>query len=339
MGIFDRIKDKAHEVANRAQPAQQAAPAYEEPAAGFDEDDPTADEDADPFGGYFVTNSDWYERHLRSAFHFGHFDPDDLDRFYFAYFELEEAEGEERLPAEMARYGISSKDEWGLIWASFLRRHFSGLSEQAMQEKFLVTMATARNQQTMLKMQAASAADPSLTEPVEGVTVEGWAQAAVAMANSGGEMAQAARALAPLGMDQARYERVNAEFQARMQRDTSFVIAQIYGKAFSAAQGVQGGYGLGSADGSLQQLGAEPCTFEQYAEISGAMGAWGESGQDVTAMLQHAFNMTAMDLSRFGGYWSTVFAADPNLALRYADLMEQYKQRYRGAGPDSDLSI
>lgn len=353
MGFFDKIKGKAQDAARGAQnmvggQPQQPQPqhgqpheyqqAYEEPAA--------PEEQAGPWDGYFITNSDWYERHLQGPMplppegqchcHFGQFDPNDLNAFFFAYFELEEAEGEERLDRVAPRFGLTSKDEWGMIWASFLRHHFAGLTNEQYQHKFLQHATHARQQQQMNKTAAASAANPGLTAPVEGVTVEMWAQAAAGMAQN---PAGADQLLASLGLDRARYARAETEFMARMQADTSFVIAQIYGKAFSGANGVQGGYGLGNADGSAQELGPEPCSFEQYAEIMGAMAAWGQSGQDVNALLGRHFNIQAIDISRLGGYWSTRFAADPTMAMKHSDLSEQYKARYIGARPDSDLTI
>ena len=142
-----------------------------------------------------------------------------------------------------------------------------------------------------------------------------------------------------MGMDRAKYERVNDEFQARMQRDTNFVIASIYGKAFSGAQGVAGGYGLGNADGSVNELGPEPCSYERYVEIGGAQAAWGEQGADVNAKLQEVYGISAMDVSAYGGYWSTKMQADAALMLRYADDLERAKEKFKGGGLDDDLSI
>lgn len=293
---------------------------------------------------YSVLNSEWCAKYLREGkvSYFGRLNPDDIDGFWYMYFELEEAEMNERLPQRMGEFGLTGgKEEWGAIWAAFYYRHFAGLGEQAAQEKFLITMASARNRQTMEKMQAAAAGDPSLTAPFEGVTIEDWARSAVAMSQAS-DLAAAERALAQLGMDRAKYDRVNNEFQARMQRDTSFVIAQIYGQAFSGALGMSGGYGLGHADGSMQQLGEEPVTLDRYSEIIGAQGAWSQQGHDVNAMLQQVFGITVIEFSKYGAYWSTKMAADPNIALKHGDLIEKYQAKYgggRSGGMDDDLTF
>jgi hypothetical protein len=241
----------------------------------------------------------------------------------------------------MAELGLSGKEEFWQMEASFLRRHFGGMSEEAMNEKYLQAAMNARSKQMMAMQQRAVAGDPGLTEPFQGVTIELWAQAAAGMTQVTDPAGQA-KMLAGLGMDRAKYDAANAEFQARMQRDTTGAIATIYGQAFSGAQGVAGGYGRGTVDGSAQQQGEEPVSFEKYSEIAGAQAAWGETGQDVNAMLQQVFGITAIDISNYGAYWSTKFMADTQLMLKHADLMEQYKARYMGGaggGMDDDLDV
>ncbi|MBU1535955.1 hypothetical protein KKF84_11590, partial [Myxococcota bacterium] len=159
------------------------------------------------------------------------------------------------------------------------------------------------------KQAQALAADPSLTEPFEGVTCEGWAQAASTMI-SVQDLEKQTQALAQMGMDRAKYDRVNAEFTARMQRDMTGALATIYGNAFAKAQSVQ-------ADGP------EPVSFEKYGEIAGAQAAWGETGADVNMKLKEVFDLTALDISNYGSYWMTKFMADYQLAEKHAKLMEK----------------
>ncbi len=348
MGLFNRMKKKAQDaaqgLANPVQGQQQQQQPVQEQVqqpvqgqvVGAPPTQSLVDED-----GYSVVNSEWYQKHMRAGNvnYFGRFNPDDLDGFWFSYFELEAAEQEERLFEKFAELGINGgKDEWGAIRAGFIARHYSHLSEEEMQQVVLQSMMNARQKQMMNRQASAAAADPGLTAPVEGVTVEGWAQAAATLGRMT-DLAQAEQALAQLGMDRAKYERVNTEFQARMQRDTAFVIATIYGQAFSSAQGVEGGFGQGDVDGSAQKLGEAPCSFERYCEIMGAQSAWATDGKDVNAMLSQIFGITAMDYSAYSGYWSTKMVADTTLMMRQADLMQQYEAKYRGASHDDDISF
>ena len=335
MGLFSKFKKKAQEAASQlgnqiqGQPQQDAPPQQAMGPGGLSQED-LADRVE-----MSIENSSGYEHYLNQAPHFGPFNPDSLDDFFFHRFELADAQMNDALDAKIVELGISGREEWWHIEASYFRRHFGHLSEDEANQMWLQHAVNARNKQAVNAQQAAAAADPSLTEPFEGITIEVWAQAVVGITNNPNDP----NVLAQFGMDRPMYDRVNAEFQARMQRDTSFVIATIYGKAFSGAQGVQGGYGLGNADGSVEQLGEAPCTYEQYVEITGAQAAWGEQGADVVANLNQHFQMTAMDISRLGGYWSTKFQADPKLMIKYADDMERAKQKYMGGGHDDDLDV
>ena len=76
-------------------------------------------------------------------------------------------------------------------------------------------LADQANAQRIGMQQAAASADPGLLAPFEGVTVQIWAQPAVALKNTPDEAGQA-RALAGLGMDRAKWDRVNDEYQSRM---------------------------------------------------------------------------------------------------------------------------
>ena len=52
-------------------------------------------------------------------------------------------------------------------------------------------------------------------------------------------------------------------------------------------------------------VGDEPCTWDQYCEIHGAMAAWMQNGADVDVNLRRYFNVTRDDLNRFGLHWSS----------------------------------
>lgn len=348
MGLFDKVKKGVDGMLKTPQkPAEPEAEDTEEMEA-VDEaetEEMEAEESAEEESGdegredMAIANSGGYERYLRAPDHFGPFDPKDLDAFMFAKFELEDAEMNDQLADKWGEIGVSGKEEWWQIEASFLRRHFGGLSNEELQTKYLQAAMNARSKQQMRRQQQAVAGDPSLMAPVDGVTVEKWAQAAAIMAREQ-DPAKQAQALAKLGMDRAKYDRANNEFQARMQRDTTFAIATVYGQAFSSAQGVEGGFGQGTVDGSAQKLGGEPVSFEKYCEIMGAQAAWGQTGADVNANLKKFFGITAMDFSAYAGYWSTKMQADVNLMLKQVDLMNQYQQKYMGAGgQDDDLDV
>jgi hypothetical protein len=198
-----------------------------------------------------------------------------------------------------------------------------------LQEQAYVDQAMAEMEKTRA---AAAAADPTLLAPFEGCTVETWAQAAVTYAMVPDPQQQAQR-LAALGLDRAKYDRIAAEFMARMQRDVTGAIAGVYAKAFGAAQSAVAPAATGAG-------GGEPCTFDRYCEISGATAAWSDIGADVNAKLTEVFGITAMELSAYGSYWTQKGMADFTILEKQTKLTEQYQQRYQaGADPDADLVI
>ena len=125
----------------------------------------------------------------------------------------------------------------------------------AMQAGFVQsTMQNAMAQQQQ-NVNNAVAANPALTAPIEGVTIEQYAQVcAAAAANQNPGAFQ--QLLAQHGMDQAKYDRVAAGWQARMRDDHTFSLSTIYGRAFGGAgQGQFGGAGAAGA-GALGQVSA-----------------------------------------------------------------------------------
>ncbi len=173
----------------------------------------------------------------------------------------------------------------------------------------------------------AAAADPTLLEPVNGVTVDQWAGAAATMANLGATATpdQIAAALGKFGLDRATYDVAQEGWMAKMQGDTTAVISQKYAEAFAAGQGLD--------------TSVEPCTFEYFIEIQVAQEAWAASGKDVNAELQNVFGITAIDYSNHSQYWSMKYATDMALIRQGDELREKFLAKYSTAGMDDDLSL
>jgi hypothetical protein len=198
------------------------------------------------------------------------------------------------------------------------------------------------------KGDAAVAANPQLVAPIEGVTIEQYAQvsAAAAANQNPGAFAQV---LAQHGMDQAKYDRVAAGWQARMRDDTSFALSQIYGRAFGGAGqgqfGAAGAAGAGALGGMAQSGqvqgagGAEPCSWDKYNEIGGAQRAWAQSGKDVNAMLKQQFGISAIDWSNMSQYWMARMMSEPQKMMDMNTLQEQWAAKYASPKADQDLKF
>jgi len=218
----------------------------------------------------------------------------------------------------------------------------------AMQSGFVQSTMQNAMHQHQQNVNAATAANPALTAPIEGVTIEQYAAvcAAAAANQAPGAFPQI---LAQHGMDQAKYDRVAAGWQARMRDDHTFALSTIYGRAFGGAgQGQFGGAGAAGA-GALGQVaatgagaavgGGEPCTWEKYNEIGGAQRAWSQSGKDVNAMLKQQFGISAIDWSNMSQYWMARMMTDGQKMMEMNTLQEQWAARYAAPKADQDLQF
>lgn len=198
----------------------------------------------------------------------------------------------------------------------------------------LVTRAAMRAMNERMKYATAAAASGGIMDPIEDVSLQTYAKLVVKQA--GGNQAEFQQLLAQHQMDMPKWERVSKGWLDRMSRDTSGAIATEYAKAF-AGGGQYGGMGAAAADNMAQgqmglqgpsAAGGEPMSFEKYCEVNGAMQAWTKTGKDISAMLQKYFNMSAMDVSNVGMYWSQKMMADLSMFDTQTRLMAQYEQKY-----------
>lgn len=227
-----------------------------------------------------------------------------------------------------------SKREWEIVQQYFqakwshLTTDSDGMPDVNVMDEFQNAAMKARMGEQAAKQAAAASADPTLLEPVDGVSVDLWAQASVAMTKlpPNATADDVNKMLAQLGMDRAKWDRANAGWQEKMQRDTTFVISTKFGAAFSGAQG-------------MTATSGEPCTFERFCEIGAAQAMWAEQGLDVNAQLKKVFGIAAADWSMYGSYWSPKLGTDIALARKYSELDAKYRQKYKGAAMDDDLSL
>jgi hypothetical protein len=211
-------------------------------------------------------------------------------------------------------------------------RHYSDflMSPQGQQ---LVTKAAMRAMNERMKYMTAAGAAGGLLDPVEGVSIAVYANVQAKQATL--SVDEFNSLLAQHQMDRPKWERVAKGWLDRMTRDTTGVVATEYAKGF-AGQGQYGGMGVAAADNmAAGQMGlqgpsgsGEPCTFEKYCEIGGAMQAWSKQGKDISAGLHKYFQMTAMDYSNVGMYWSQKMMADMAMFERQNQLSNHYEQQY-----------
>ena len=250
-------------------------------------------------------------------------------------FAIEEKQGQGYERDQAAQMlGWANHDHFQMVMAyvqgkwSRVGTNDDGQKDVLTDDRFTNGAMEARMAQMRGMQSAAAAGDPNLLAPVNGITVEAWAgcSATLAMLGQSATPQQVAEAMAKFGMDNASYAAANAGWQAKMQGDTTGVIATKFGEGFAAAQGMSASSG-------------PPCTFEHFVEVMAAMGCWAEQGIDVNAQLQATFGIDAATYSKYGSYWSPKMATDMAMMRQYSELDEKFRAKYKGAGMDDDLSL
>lgn len=288
MGLFDKLKKKMNEVTQAPPPAQQQQP----------EDEPEA-VDADTVA----------DDEPEYQFDVAGFDPDDEDSFFNAVLHMEsegQFGGTDESRAEiMQRFGIRDRTHWHTVkesvYSLLIRKY--GSMEEVGQREMNWRMGQMQNhmQQQVAKQQAGGG-----FTPVEGVSLEAWAaiNAAIAAGSNADDLLKGA------GIDRARWERVSGEWNARMARDTTFAIAQVYGNAFQAAsQGKFGEYAreAAAARAGNRELAMEPpMSLEQFWEIMYEQSYAAQLGKDPVDALKSC-GLTVVDWTDLGTYMGYFF--------------------------------
>jgi hypothetical protein len=334
MGLFDKMKNKVAQMTGQnAQPQQPAQDYQEHEPEEPDESDDAAeadDDDADDWGGW---------------------DPNDCQGYWYRLKAIETAGntgGDDACDAKCREFGLRDWSHMQRVRDTFTK-YFGDRHE------FMQAALQANTQASREQLGAAAAQNQEIFQPVEGVSLELYATTQAKAATIGNDMAKWGQILAQAGFDQAKWERVSAEWNRRMSgqatgdMNATMALLTEYGKYFGQAG--QGQYGAtaaanAGAAGNLNDgsgaVGAEPCSLERYAEIGGAQSAWAQQGRDVNAMLAQQFGMNALDWSNISQYWSSQFMSDYRIAARYGELMDHYTQQYMAAGggsADSDIDI
>jgi hypothetical protein len=173
--------------------------------------------------------------------------------------------------------------------------------------------------------QRALAQNPGLLAPIEGVTLEQYADLCSRIAGRQVSPQELMQLIAPLRLDVAGWQRVNQGWIARMQGDATGTVTGAYAKAFT--------------DASTRAAGGEPMTLDLYSEICVAMGAWAKQGKDSSTMLQQTFGVEMSKFVAAGAYWGAKMSTDMAVLGRYTQLQESLKSKYETADADSDLKL
>lgn len=307
------------------------------------DDDLEVDEDDEDEEDDYERDYDLEEVDDMAAFDFNA----DLHGYFQAEFVVEQAwEDKATRIATLNRYGIRDEAHYHQVKATLERYVQTDEAETRWGglDAIMQIQVNARTDYSMGEMQARAQGElAGELEPVEGISLEQWAHAQAGLASGG----DAAEIIAGLGIDQAHWDRVSAEWNARMSRDTTATIATEYGKAFSTAGQGQFAGAAAETAGALQpggDVGDEPpVPLERYVEIQVAQAAAAEQGRDPSEVLA-GFGITPMEFGQIGGWWGNKIARhgmEDGQALlnRFNELQEHYEAQYATADADEDVEF
>jgi hypothetical protein len=240
----------------------------------------------------------------------------------------------------MSRYGINSRLHWqgvrDSVYSVLAKKH--GSIDEVSQREMNWRQGQMQRQQ---QANTAGAAAKGELNPVEGITLEKWAAMNAAIV-SGANVEDMIKAN---GIDQGKWERASAEWNARMARDTTFAITTVYGNAFQAAsQGKYGNYAreANAARAANREMTMEPpVTIEQYWEILYEQDYGSKQGKDPIAVLK-ASGLTVVDwtdLSSYMGYYMNRSVV--RTWQQFNDMHERVKAKFAAKYPGvtSDVDI
>ncbi|MGA2667953.1 MAG: DUF6620 family protein [Ignavibacteria bacterium] len=161
-----------------------------------------------------------------------------------------------------------------------------------------------------------------ILDPVEGITLEQWAEVNAKLASG----TPAEEAIKSIAADMPKWDRVNNEWLTRMRNDTTFTISNKYAAAFN--KGASGNLGSGS------QVSADSFPFEKYIEVMVAQDVLGKQGRDAQDVLKD-FGLTVADYSNISSYWSGKMMSDFSLAAKMAQLDAEFRKKYQSMAPGS----
>lgn len=296
--------------------------------------------------GYGQPQHEEPEEEEQEAFDTAGFNPNDEESFFNAVLHMESEGmygGTDQSRAEiMARFGIRDRMHWQTVkdsvYSVLARKH--GSYEEVSQRETNWRMGQMQRAQQQNTARAAASGEMN---PVEGISLEKWAamNAAIVSGTSLEDL------LKSNGIDQGKWERASAEWNARMARDTTFAITTVYGNAFQAAsQGKYGNYAreANAARAANRELSMEPpMTLEQYWEILYEQDYGSKAGRDPIAVLREC-NLTVVDwtdLSAFMGYYinRTVQRNWQQFNAMHERVKAKYAAKYPNVVSDVDIKF
>jgi hypothetical protein len=186
------------------------------------------------------------------------------------------------------------------------------------------------------KINDPNAFDPSLLEPIEGVTLAKYAAAAAAALFYNDDWAAVTR---ETGVTEKTFERQTELWTERMRKDPTMILGQKYtGHLMAAARGRYAAAGRDLGESYLNGTplkGPEPVTMEKWVEITeyyGSKAGEVKGPEDVTRILQ-PYGLTFYEWNIVSNWWGkkrteAMEHGDRRFLAEWTRLMGAYRGRF-----------
>lgn len=222
----------------------------------------------------------------------------------------------------MQEYGIESYRQWDKFSTAYSIERWNTDGED--DGSFLIRTSSIARDRMSKELVSSAQGEGGLLSPFEGISLQQWAGVNAGIIGAKGTPEELK---ASIGCDAAKWDLVNAEWNARMAKDTTFAIATAYGNAFTASStGAYAGGAQHAANvGTAGDLSDEPISFEKWVEIGVAQQAASANGSDVQEALAK-FDVNIMDWSNMSMFWSKKLMQE---STKYARLYDEYTEKYQ----------
>lgn len=228
------------------------------------------------------------------------------------------------------KYYAKEKEPTKLRYLSFTEPDFSNaiMSSQGIAQRF--------------KAKRALAANPQLLEPIDGVTVDRWAEIHTHKAHK--EHVALPELLAGFQLDVARWEAIDAGWTQRCSEDVDGALGLEF--RIGQAQHSQGRYAASARAAAAamrgdtgQLLGNEPMSQDEYNKLTLDMQSWAMQGLDASAKAKTELGITQGDLQDLALYWNTRWAFFGRDFLAHVEEATAAVQEMNEAQVDLDADL
>lgn len=240
----------------------------------------------------------------------------------------------EALATENSEANIKAAGFENLAHVKYAIESAKGNIQEGMAEAQAVLEETNKALQEEMNKNIDAAKKGGLLDPINGIGMEDWAAANVKIANG---MALE-EVLKILGTEKPIWDKVSADWMARMSQDTTFAISKVYGDAFTnpnIGKFATAGGAPAAGNGAVDKIKND---FELYIKIMCHQNMASTQGVDANAVLKQ-YGLTAADWGMIGGHWAPQMGSNLDLAMKMSPLMEKYNAEFATAKAGDDINF